>query len=227
MLHSAPGEAKPPHGIEWHSQVYGEYREVGGMSDLRELAVKYGTDKAIGHEYCPAYEQHLAGLRLSVAKVLEIGVLDGASLFMWQDYFPNADIYGIDIAPKPEVVGPRITTLLGSQADAKFLRRIATQCGPFDLIVDDGSHVPAHVICSLKALFPFVSPGGLYVVEDTQTSYWPEWSMGSPQPHMEFLKDLCDGVNWSEFAGGPRTRLDEDVQSIEFQHNLCFLRKMP
>jgi len=192
---------------------------------LRDLAIKYGTDKAVPHEYTGAYEEHLGAAADSIGKVLEIGVLDGASLLMWRDYFPRADIFGIDIAPRLEADQPRISVLRGSQADAKFLRHVATTHGPFDLIVDDGSHVPAHIICSLETLFAHLNPGGTYVIEDLQTSYWPEWQMGSPTPTMEYLKDLCDGVNWPEFRGSPLTQLEKDIEVIEFRHNLCFIRK--
>lgn len=195
---------------------------------LRDLMVGYGSDKAsaeAAHEYCGAYEQHFGSSRLSVGRVLEIGVQTGASLYAWQDYFPSAQVFGIDIDPMPDVSGPRITTLLGSQDDPVFLRRIATQHGPFDIIIDDGSHVPSHIITSLETLFPYLVSGGTYVIEDTQTSYWPQYQAGSPITTMAYLQDLCDGLNWPEHRREP-SYLDSHIEAIEFWHNLCFLRKI-
>ena len=72
---------------------------------------------------------------------------------MWADYFAHGKIVGIDIAPKTLALGPRITTLVGSQDDPVFLNRLTDEHGPFDIIIDDGSHVPNHVAASFYALF--------------------------------------------------------------------------
>ena len=71
------------------------------MADsLLTLAERYGTDKVTVHSYILIYEQYLESRRKSVLEFLEIGVLYGESLRMWRDYFPNAQIHGIDIEDK-------------------------------------------------------------------------------------------------------------------------------
>ena len=74
-----------------------------------------------------------------------------------------------DLSP----TAPKALLARFEQADAGFLQKVAGEFGPFDLIIDDGSHVNAHVITTFEVLFPLLKTGGLYVVEDTQTSYWP------------------------------------------------------
>lgn len=84
---------------------------------------------------------------------------------MWKAYF--------DIYDKTYHDEKRIKTFRGSQTDAAFLKRVAEEIGTIDIIVDDGSHYNDHVITTFKILFPLLSPRGIYVVEDIQTSYWP------------------------------------------------------
>ncbi|HEY1740847.1 MAG TPA: SAM-dependent methyltransferase, partial [Acidimicrobiia bacterium] len=113
-------------------------------SNLSWLAAVYGSDKgATAHRYVDLYERHFGGVRRHVMSVLEIGIYRGASLQMWRDYFPNAEVYGLDINDA-EVRGKRIHTLRGDQSDEALLARIR-ELGPFDLIVDDGSHFGSDV----------------------------------------------------------------------------------
>ena len=89
----------------------------------------------------------------------------GQSLRMWSRYFPNATILGIDVFHKA-ITGPRIRFERGDAADAEFLRRVVDQYGPFDIVVDDGSHIGREIIAGFDVLWDAVKPGGLYVIED-------------------------------------------------------------
>lgn len=86
----------------------------------------------------------------------------GASLRMWRDYFPNAEIRGIDINPRVRFEEERIKTFWVSEQDLPG-RIFETT---FDLVIDDGSHVPDNQESSAKALVPYLAPGGLYIIED-------------------------------------------------------------
>ena len=82
------------------------------MNDLDKLEVKYGADKWGKHHYTPVYYEMFKDRRDSVKKVVEIGTGEGASIAMWNDFFPNAQIYGADIDPKRVTLPmtyPRIT----------------------------------------------------------------------------------------------------------------------
>lgn len=141
------------------------------MTDLCKLATAYGTDKA--GWYSPVYDLLLNGRRDEVKTVLEIGIgtkeamqhvpgyEPGASLRMWADYFPNALVFGADVVPSDL---PNVFQL--DQGNIAQLRHAGEIHGPFDLIVDDGSHNPHHQIIGAQTLVPFLRRGGLYIIED-------------------------------------------------------------
>jgi cephalosporin hydroxylase len=168
---------------------------------LSWLASVYGSDKGVtAHQYVDLYESVLLPHRRSYTRVLEIGIYKGASISMWRDFFPNAEIFGLDIEAV-EVPGPRITTLRGDQSAPETIERLRA-LGPFDLIVDDGSHKAEHILASFAGLFDSVKPGGWYVIEDMQTAYIAKGYNGGPpgQPDTaaSLVKGLVDAVNRDE-----------------------------
>ncbi|OCC01850.1 hypothetical protein BA190_26930 [Labrys sp. WJW] len=209
--------------------------------DLTKLAKQHGTDKATEHRYTQHYHRHFSALRDDPVRLLEIGIggygdpnAGGHSLRMWREYFPKGQIVGLDYHPKPGVASDRIKTYHGSQGDPRAIAQIIDEAegNQFDIIIDDGSHRPEHVIPTFWMLFQFVAPNGWYVVEDVQTSYWPIF--GSPLAPatrqittMEFFKSLIDGLNWEEMhapAYSP-TYTDLNVFGMHFYHNLIFIQK--
>lgn len=176
-------------------------------SDLDLLARGHGTDKSSReHGYTEFYERHFGPIRKTVTKVLEIGVggttsalgyetpRGGQSLRMWAGYFPKAEIVGVDIHAK-DVAGPRIAFERGDQSDPAFLHRVVVEHGPFDIVIDDGSHIGRHITASHSALWDAVKPGGFYVIEDLAVSYHADWEggePGTPDTGVALLKDLLD-----------------------------------
>ncbi len=122
---------------------------------------------------------------------------------MWRAYLPHAHIYGIDLYDKTAHNERRITTFAGSQIDTAFLDSVVAKMGKIDLIIDDESHINAHVIALSITYFPHLADGGLYMVEDVETSYWPPngnlTDRNDPQTSMGFFKSLVDGLNYEEF----------------------------
>jgi hypothetical protein len=208
--------------------------------DLAALATYFGTDKGSGHWYAGHYQTHFAHLRNQRLRLLEIGVggyanprRGGESLRMWKAYFPNATIIGLDIVCKQLQDESRIKTVMGSQDDEELLRRLCRSEGPFDIVIDDGSHQSAHVIASFLVLFPLLAANGIYVVEDTQTAYWPEYGGAPPgdvaaPTSMNFLKGLADALNFREFPrseGWTPHPLGQHIVAMHFYHNLVFVQK--
>ncbi|WP_433259956.1 hypothetical protein ACQPZF_22370 [Actinosynnema sp. CS-041913] len=211
---------------------------------LAELAVRYGTDKwGAMHQYPQPYERHLAPLRHHRLSVLEIGVggfLDpsraGASLRMWKRYFPRALVYGVDILDKRAADAPRLTTIRADQSDVAKMTEVAERFGPFDVVVDDGSHISDHIITTFRTLFPHVRADGLYIVEDLQACYWPEGFQGSdadlndPAYTVGFLKTLLDGLHHQDFlrpdARQPQPT-DAHISSVHVYRNLAVIEKGP
>ena len=208
-------------------------------SDLIKLATIYGTDKWNAHWYAQHYHRHFKSVRKKKLKILEIGVggdndpkRGGASLRMWKKYFPKSLIYSIDIHDKSPLQEKRIRIFQGSQADESFLREVYKEIGLVDIIIDDGSHMNEHVIKTFKVLFPLLKDGGIYVGEDLQTAYWPNYggdstNLNNPATSMGFFKALVDGINHVEFErpGYSPTYFDANITSIHFYHNMAFIFK--
>lgn len=146
-------------------------------TELCKLSVKYGTDKGYPHRYTPIYSEYLSPIANDVKRVLEIGICvkrdlangrTGASLFMWEEFFPNALICGVDIDPHSMVNEGRIKSALANQTSPSDMINTIDVFGsePFDLIVDDGSHAPDDQIAAACIMLPHLAPGGHYFIED-------------------------------------------------------------
>lgn len=213
-------------------------REELQKMDLTQLAKHFRTDKAGKHHYTQHYERHLRHLKSEKFTLLEIGIggyarerKGGASLKMWKHYFRRAQIIGLDIEDKSFVDAPRIQTYQGSQVDADLLQRIMRECDRVRVIVDDGSHRPEHIRETFGILFPLLDDDGIYIIEDTQTSYWPRFG-GSTDVHsrettMALAKDLLDGLNHEEFEDPDYvpTYADRHVVAVHAYHNLVIIEK--
>ena len=152
---------------------------------------------------------------------------------MWRTYFPRSRIYGIDVYDKSPHNERRIKTFMGSQVDEQFLAEVAQTVGRLDIVIDDGSHLNQHVLRTFELLFPRLSQDGIYVIEDTQTSYWCTYGGSSTELDrvdtvMGFLKTLVDGVNYEEFEAehyGP-SYYEQNIVAIHFYHNLGSFKKV-
>lgn len=138
---------------------------------LEKTGFKYGTDKT-AHGYLRKYEFFLKKFADEQFNLLELGVLKGASLRMWADYFKNARIYGCDITPgcfmhSNERIFVHILNLDSVRAYATLAQR------RYRVIVDDASHLCSHQIMSLLYLFPALEPGGIFIMEDLHTNFKP------------------------------------------------------
>ncbi|MFQ6547039.1 tetratricopeptide repeat protein [Aestuariibius sp. 2305UL40-4] len=185
------------------------------MTDpLTRLAIQYGTDKFGYHDYTPVYFRLLNERREAPLKFLEIGVggygdadRGGESLMSWRDFFPKGEIVGIDIQKKTLDLGERVTVLQGSQVDADFLSETVREHGPFDIILDDGSHRNEHVIESFKILWPDLKPDGIYIVEDLQTAFFPRFggSLELDEPNsVGYFAELFQTFDLPDLAGMAR-----------------------
>jgi len=167
-------------------------------SDLCVLAEKYGVDKCptFLHSYTPHYNTLLNPLRSSINCVLEIGIGNtplmapivgkiykpGASLRMWKDYFPNAQIIGCDILKSVLFNDEeRIHTFFVDQSQKTSLEGLMTNVKTInqypDLIIDDGSHIDVHQRTSFRVLWDYVRPnGGIYIIEDISLHLFDSFS---------------------------------------------------
>lgn len=154
------------------------------MSQLHDIGFKYGTDKATYHEYLNFYAKHLPGRDFN-GRLLEIGIRDGSSLRMWREYYPNAEIVGIDVV-KYDWTIEGVTMLEMDGTNIVDLREL----GYFDIIIDDGSHMTHDQQTTFYWLYyNQLNEPGVYILEDLHTSYLPEY-INSPKTTTQALQDL-------------------------------------
>lgn len=210
------------------------------------LMNRYGTDKLWAHHYDAEYERHFGPWRDRPLNLLEIGIggygvpgKGGESLKAWRDYFPAAVIHGIDIEDKSFLDSDRLHTHRGSQSDVDFLRSVAGSDDPdyrFDLIIDDGSHVQSDILTSFETLFPLLNPGGIYVIEDLETSYRPDhegharplsqpYEAGAIGNTVSLIAHLIDGLHWHFFKNRSATPIQRMVKSVHVSKEIVFVYK--
>ncbi|WP_235822597.1 class I SAM-dependent methyltransferase [Pseudogemmobacter blasticus] len=181
--------------------------------------------------YLDVYHDLLRDWQGSDISFLEIGVYKGGSLDLWQGFFgPKAKLVFADIDPECRAMErPGLTIEIGDQSDGAFLDGLAARHGPFDLIIDDGGHKMNQQTTSLRHLWPHLNDGGLYVVEDTHTSYWPGFGGGlrKPDSMVEVAKQLVDQMH-SWYSDEPHFKFysaAQQIGSIRFHDSMIILEK--
>lgn len=162
--------------------------------------------------YLPVYEKALAPYRGRPIRMLEIGVFRGGSLQMWRRYLhAESVITGIDIDPecmRSDEPANRVHVRIGAQQDVAFLRGVVNEFGPFDVILDDGSHMTSHMVESFRYLFANgLAPGGIYLVEDLHTNYWTS--------HRDSSMSFVDFTKW--LTGAMHAHYQQAESELEFR----------
>jgi hypothetical protein len=149
--------------------------------------------------YFEVYDRHFSRFRGKPVTILEFGVSHGGSLQMWKHYFgKKAQITGVDIDPRCKNMEEKnIKVYIGDQEDRDFLRRLAKQLGEVDIVIEDGGHTMLQQINTFEEIYPIVKQNGVFLTEDTHTSYWKSYGGGYKKPgtFMEYAKDLTDQLN--------------------------------
>ena len=138
---------------------------------LDDAGKKAGTDKAAAvHNYLNKYEHYLGGLRDKELTLLELGIFDGASLNMWEAYFPKGRIIGVDFDERcASMGGGRKEVVIADLSLMDNLEKLKAYRP--EIIIDDASHIWSHQIKSLVTLFPVLPHGGIFIMEDLETSF--------------------------------------------------------
>ena len=143
--------------------------------NLEELALKYGSDKSsLRHNYMIEYEKYFAPIKETTKSILELGVWMGGSLRIWEEYFKNARVHGIDINASCKFLeSKRGKIFIGDQQDIEFLESVCNETGELDIVIDDCSHAVKDQIVSLGFLYYKLKRGGIYVIEDVEDRDMP------------------------------------------------------
>lgn len=211
------------------------------------IAKETGTDKHAVHMYQHVYEEMLEPFRSLPIRFMEIGLGcdmkygPGRSFKLWDEYFTNSDaqlhymerdgacVSAMNIQPRNGHI------FVGSQDNITFLQHTATRLdalGGLDVLVDDGGHTMSQQLTTFETFWPHMRPGGLYVVEDVQTSYIKAWggsrqaahdqhSNGRATTFMGRITELLDALNCDYSP----EECDTSLQGVYCFHHACALRK--
>jgi 23S rRNA U2552 (ribose-2'-O)-methylase RlmE/FtsJ len=172
--------------------------------------------------YFDIYHRHFRQYRGKPITVVEFGVSHGGSLQMWKSYFgPQARIFGIDIDPRCKALTePQIDIVIGDQEDREFLRSLAAQVGDVDVLIEDGGHMMTQQIATFEELWPNIVEGGVFLIEDLHTSYWPKYGGGYRRENtfIEYAKNLIDQQNAWHSRDKESFVVDEYTRSIRGMH---------
>jgi hypothetical protein len=192
------------------------------IMNFEEISKEHKCEKTPYHK---AYTDMFEGYRDKDLKLLEIGISEGNSMKVWKEYFPKAELYGVDI--NSECTSELAKCFIGDQADDGFMKKIGEEHGKFDIIIDDGGHHCHQHVKSFKTLFPYLKDGGYYVIEDLHTAYWSEYggNREGTSESVKFIKGLVDVVN----AGGRWMKNSPNdhvpISEIHLYNSIIFVKK--
>lgn len=180
------------------------------VNNLDDIAIRHGTDKSTAgtrklsaKAYTVAYNNYLEAVKDEPIVMLEIGIWQGSSMRMWEEFLPNARLFAIDIDPScKRHETERSKVFIGDQTNSTFLKRVAEAAGgSFNCIIDDGGHRMEHHQASLSVLWSHLKDGGWYAIEDLHTCYAPDFGGGYMNPNStveRVLKPALDTMNYEE-----------------------------
>jgi hypothetical protein len=202
---------------------------------LNDLGLKHHTDKASSHhDYCKVYEQYFKHLQQDPIKFVEIGYggyeyrdRGGAGLKMWREYFTQAEIHCIELHQKIHIPANCEFHCMSQDDD-----RVATVCAGAHIVIDDASHINPLTLKTFQLVWPVLAPGGIYVIEDIESSWCPVdgWASGCDNPlnheaptAANIGKHLVNDINaqYIPHFTGKYT----DVESVHFHKNLLIIKK--
>jgi hypothetical protein len=181
--------------------------------------------------YFEIYDRYFSKYRNTPVIILEIGVSQGGSLQMWKSYFgKNAVIYGVDIDPRcKDLEEENVHIFIGSQSDRKFLRTLKSSIPKVDILIDDGGHTMPQQIITFKELYDHVKDDGIYLCEDTHTSYWHRYGGGVRRfsSFMEYSKRLIDDLHafHSEQWSLKPSAFTTSAQAVHFYDSIVVIEK--
>ena len=192
---------------------------------LSEMANNLRCDKYVSHNYTGWYELFFEKYKCDNFSLLEIGFGDGQSYKLWEQYFTNAKLYGIDI--DQEYVTNRGKVFKADQNNLEQVKISISEIENCKIIIDDGSHVPEHQLKCFHYLFEnLLEYNGIYVIEDIECSYWrPDAEVcGYPTGHLNIV-DYFTKLNHSVSSHYNNVENPLNIKAITFIPNCIIIFK--
>lgn len=179
--------------------------------------------------YFEIYEAHLEAFRGTKVNLLEIGINGGGSLQMWKWYFgQKAKIYGIDIDESKLFEEVKIKTFQCDVADRDQLKEVIGNMPTLDIVIDDGGHTMEQQIAAFEVIYPAISSNGIYICEDTHTSFFEEYGGGakSKRTFMAVIKKYIEQLSANHSREQvPMTDFTASAYSMHFYNSVVVIEK--
>lgn len=202
------------------------------MSDLKQIFSNLTLASRKWLHYLDIYDELFKPLKNKHVNILEIGIAQGGSLEMWDKYFSDCHIVGVDIRDKLQNKfkdKDNINVYIGDQSSVDFWDKVVWDESKFDIVIDDGSHNCSDQIITFEKLFKFVNDDGLYIIEDVQTSYMKEHHQscgyGNPANLISYLFNLYSLFYCQYHKSGKETEISERIEYIQFYENIIIIKK--
>jgi SAM-dependent methyltransferase len=145
---------------------------------LEQISLNYRSDKgSVYHGYLDIYEKYFSKYRNTLNNFLEIGLWEGESLRMWREYFTVGNLVGADILDLSHIKLPDTSIHICDQSDRDQLQNLVDKTfNQFDIIIDDGGHWQHQQQITLGHIFKYLSPKGIFVIEDLHTANNPAYT---------------------------------------------------
>ena len=180
------------------------------------LSIKYDG-------YFPVYEKLLQNYRGKAITLVEVGVFNGGSLFMWRQYFgEQARVIGIDLNPDAQAWEDHgFEIYIGDQSKDLFWIEFFSKVGNVDVFIDDGGHTNSQQITTVHHAIQNINDGGILIVEDTHTSYLREFGNPSRYSFLNFAHRIVDSVNSRSFClKRAHSKYSSHVHSVHFYESI-------
>jgi hypothetical protein len=210
------------------------------LPTLHALGLQAGTDKATNHQFTQIYPYVLESLRSTRFDMIEIGTYKSESLRMWERYFPHARVHGADRGGNSITFSERLLKL--DQSLTADIQRVAKSRN-WTVVIDDGSHKPLHQLNTFMHFFPALAHGGIYIIEDTETSFWSlgraknrlyGWTMEDETEATDVIERFVQAVHMVVNFRYQCTRVpifsvhvDRMIASVQFLRNAIVVIKSP
>ena len=149
--------------------------------------------------YFNIYENILKKFVNKKITIVEVGIGDGGSLFMWKNFFgKKAKIIGVELNPdtkKLEKYGFKVFN--GDQSNPNFWKKFYKKVGKIDILIDDGGHTNLQQITTLMESIKNINNGGIIVVEDTHTSFMKNKGFKNPSKYsfINYTTSLIENIH--------------------------------